>query len=96
MKLVKCARLLLAVTPFLAGCGNFWQAPGSSSGSGGTTSTTLSSGYFYVINQSTKQIVAYDINSGTLNQIGAYNLSAAPYAMVIAPSGSFLYVHWNC
>ncbi len=91
MRLVKCARLLLAVTPFLAGCGNFWQAPGSS-GSGGTTTTTLSSGYFYVLNQSTKQIVAYNINSGSLNQIGAYNLSAAPYALAVAPSGDFLYV----
>jgi 6-phosphogluconolactonase (cycloisomerase 2 family) len=92
MRLVKCARLLLVVVPFLAGCGNFWQAPSGSSGSGGNTSTTLSSGYFYVINQSTKQLVAYDILSGSLNQIGAYNLSAAPYAMAVAPSGDFLYV----
>ena len=91
MKLVKCAWMLLAMTLLLTGCGNFWKAP-SSSGSGGTTSTTLSSGYFYVINQSTKQLVAYDINSGALNQIAVYNLSAAPYAIAIAPSNSYLYV----
>ncbi len=90
MRIGTCARLLLAVTPFLAGCGDFWQAP-SSSGSG-TTSTTLSSGYFYVLNQETAQIVAYNINSGTLNQIGAYTLSAAPTAIAIAPGGGFLYV----
>lgn len=91
MKLRKCVRLLLALAPLLAGCGDFWQAPSGSSGSG-TTSTTLSSGYFYVINQKTSQIVAYDINSGTLNQIGAYTLAAAPTAIAIAPGGSFLYV----
>jgi 6-phosphogluconolactonase len=91
MKLRKCARLLLALAPLLAGCGDFWQAPSGSSGSG-TTSTTLSSGYFYVINQKTSQIVAYNINSGTLNQIGAYTLAAAPTAVAIAPGGSFLYV----
>jgi len=91
MKLRKRARLLLAVTPFLAGCGNFWQAPSGSSGSGSTT-TTLSSGYFYVINQATSEIVAYDINTGALNQIGAYTLAAAPSAIAIAPNGNFLYV----
>ena len=91
MKLRKCARLLLVLTPLLAGCGNFWAPPSGSSGSG-TTSTTLSSGYFYVINQETSQIVAYDINSGALNQIGAYTLAAAPAAIAIAPKGSFLYV----
>jgi 6-phosphogluconolactonase len=91
MKIRKCARLLLAVTPMLAGCGNFWQAPSGSSGSG-TTTTTLSSGPFYVLNQKTSQIVAYDINSGTLNQIGAYTLAAAPTAIAIAPGGGFLYV----
>ncbi|HEY1766483.1 MAG TPA: beta-propeller fold lactonase family protein [Terracidiphilus sp.] len=90
MKIGKCARLLLAVTPVLAGCGNFWKAP-SSTGTG-TTSTSLSSGYFYVLNQATSQIVAYDIVSGALTQIAAYTLSAAPTAIAIAPTGSFLYV----
>lgn len=90
MKLGKRAWLLLALAPFLAGCGDFWAPPGSSSS--GTTSTTLSSGYFYVINQETMQLVAYDINSGSLNKINAYTLSAAPYAIAIAPGGSFLYV----
>jgi 6-phosphogluconolactonase (cycloisomerase 2 family) len=37
MKMVRFARLLLAATPLVAGCGNFWQAPNNS-----TTSFTLS------------------------------------------------------
>ena len=91
MKIGKFARLLLAVTPFLAGCGNFWQPPSGSTGTG-TTTTTLSSGNFYVLNLATRQIVGYNINSGSLNQIGAYTLSSAPNAIAIAPSGKFLYV----
>jgi 6-phosphogluconolactonase (cycloisomerase 2 family) len=91
MKIGKFARLLLAVPPFLAGCGNFWQPPSGSTGTG-TTTTTLSSGNFYVLNLATRQIVGYNINSGSLNQIGAYTLSSAPNAIAIAPSGKFLYV----
>ncbi len=92
MKIARGARLLLAVTPFLAGCGDFWQAPNGSSTTTTTTSTTLSSGNFYVINSATDQIVAYSINSGTLNQIGVSNLSAAPTAIAMSPGGGFLYV----
>jgi len=90
MKLRTCAKLLLAGTPLLAGCGNFWQAPSSSAT--GTTNTTLSSGYFYVINQGTSQIVAYDISSGKLETIGTYTLSAAPTALAVAPGNGYLYV----
>ena len=83
--------LLLVLAPFVGGCGNFWQAPGSSSG-GGNTGTTLSSGVFYVLNQTTRQIVAYSISSGSLTTIGTYSLTTAPYAIAIAPSNGFLYV----
>jgi 6-phosphogluconolactonase (cycloisomerase 2 family) len=45
------------------------------------------------MNQGTRQIVAYSINSGAITQVGSpYTLSAAPYSSAIAPSGSFLYV----
>lgn len=64
-----------------------------------TTSSTCSSssggngGVFYVLNQATKQIVAYSIASGKLAQIGSpHTLSAAPYSIAIAPNGRFLYV----
>ena len=92
MKIARRARLLLAVTPLLAGCGDFWQAPSTTSTTTTTTTTSLSSGYFYVINQATSQIVAYDITSGTLNQIAAYTLAAAPTAIAMSPGGGFLYV----
>jgi 6-phosphogluconolactonase (cycloisomerase 2 family) len=52
----------------------------------------LSSGNFYVLNQATSQIVAYNINSGSLNQIGVSTMSSAPIAIAVAPSGNFLYV----
>jgi 6-phosphogluconolactonase (cycloisomerase 2 family) len=48
---------------------------------------------FYVLNQATKQVVAYSIVTGKLTQIGSPNaLSAAPYSIAIAPGGGFLYV----
>jgi 6-phosphogluconolactonase (cycloisomerase 2 family) len=51
------------------------------------------SGVFYVLNQGTKQIVAYSIVSGALTPIGSpFVLSAAPYSIAIAPGGGFLYV----
>jgi hypothetical protein len=84
--------LLLVAAPFMDGCGDFWQAPSGSGGGGGTTPTTLSSGDFYVLNQTTKQIVAYYINAGSLTTIGSYSLTAAPYAIAIAPGNGFLYV----
>jgi 6-phosphogluconolactonase (cycloisomerase 2 family) len=74
----------------LAGCKGFWDPPPSTSTTT-TTPTTLSSGVFYVLNQTSGQIVAYDISSGTLNKIGAYAI-AGPTAMAIAPNGNFLYV----
>jgi len=52
MKIGKSARLLLAAAPvltgFLAGCGDFWQAP---AGGSTTTSTGASSTVFYVLNR---------------------------------------------
>lgn len=58
-----------------------------------SSSSGNSSGVFYVLNQATKQIVAYSIDSGKLTQIGSpYTLSAAPYSIAIAPNGGFLYV----
>jgi len=97
MKVVGWARLLpallLVLVPFLDGCGNFWQAPGGGSGGGGgTTPSTLNSGVFYVLNQTSKQIVAYQINSGTLSTVGTYSLNAAPYSIAIGPGNAFLYV----
>jgi len=93
MKLRRWARALL-VAPvaigLLTGCANFWQAPSTTT----TTTTTASSGYFYVLNQETKQIAAFSIISGTLTEISGspYPLAATPTALAVAPNGSFLYV----
>lgn len=90
---IKFGVVLLAVTALLAGCKGFWDAPASTSTTP-TTPTQLSSGVFYVLNQTTKQIAAYSISSGSLVQVSGspYTLAAAPYCIAIAPGGGFLYV----
>lgn len=82
----------LASLVFLAGCKGFWDLP-ASTGTGGTTPTTLSSGVFYVLNQTTDQIVTYTISSGKLSTPVALTLPApAPITLAVAPNGKFLYV----
>jgi DNA-binding beta-propeller fold protein YncE len=74
----------------LAGCKGFWDPPATTTT---TTPTTLSSGVFYVLNQTTDQIVAYRISSGSLSKIGALTPpSPDPLAIAVAPNGQFLYV----
>jgi 6-phosphogluconolactonase (cycloisomerase 2 family) len=97
MKTGKGARLLFVLAPLLigfgTGCGNFWEAPSGGSGSSGSTSTTtLSSGIFYVLNEETAQVVAMSINSGVLTTIDSYPLPSQPLAMTLSPNGNFLYV----
>lgn len=93
MKSLRWAAMGLVLAPLLAGCKGFWDLPASTGSGTGTTPTTLSSGVFYVLNQTTDQIVAYTISSGTLNKIGALTLAApAPLAIAVAPNGQFLYV----
>ncbi len=91
MKIGSLAGLSLIAAAFLAGCSGFWDAPSSTSP---TTPTTLSSGVFYVLNQTTKQIAAYSISSGKLQTVSGspYSLSAAPFSIPVAPGGGFLYV----
>jgi len=91
MKITKWVSvLLLGAMPLLNGCSNFWQAPSSSSD--GTTTTTLSSGVFWVLNIKTAQIVAYYVNAGTLTKIAYYSTPDTPVALTVAPSNSFLYL----
>ncbi len=88
MNLRRWVVLGLVLAGFLAGCKNFWKLP-SGSGSGSGTGTTLSSGIFYVLDQTADQIVAYDISSGVLNKIGTYTVTG-PTAMAVSPNGSYL------
>ncbi len=87
------AGLCLASLLFLAGCKGFWDLPPSTP-SNPTTPTTLSSGVFYVLDQTTKEVVGYSISSGVLGAIsgGTQTLSAAPFSIAVAPNGGFLYV----
>ena len=87
------AGLCLASFLFLAGCKGFWDLPPSTT-TNPTTPTTLSSGVFYVLDQTTKEVVGYAITSGTLGAIsgGTQTLSAAPFSIAVAPNGGFLYV----
>ena len=86
---VALAAALLAMG-FVTACSGFWEAP-SNSGSGGSTT---SSGNFYVLNQQTKQIAAYNIASGALKKISGspYTLTSAPYSIAVDPNANFLYV----
>ena len=77
----------------LTGCSGFWDAL-PSTGGGGTGTTTLSSGDFYVLNGATSQMVGLYVNAGTVTALpgSPYTLSAAPIAVTVAPNNAFLYV----
>jgi hypothetical protein len=96
MKIGNGLGLLLASSVLLSGCSGFWDLPASTSPTP-VTPTTLSSGVFYVLNQTTKQIAAYSISSGSLVQVSGspYTLAATPNCIAVAPGGGFLYVGTN-
>ena len=76
--------LLLA----LSGCAGFWDAPDSTT----TTSTTLSSGYFYVLDASDAKVLSYYISSGSLTLAASKSLPATPTAFAMSPDNSYMYV----
>ena len=81
------------ITALLAGCKGFWDLPPSTTTTT-TTPTTISSGVFYVLDQTTKQLGAYVISSGTLGTVtgSPYLLPASPTSIAVASDGAFLYV----
>ncbi len=61
--------------------------------SGTCSAAPTNSGYFYLLDQTTSQVVAYSISSGTLTEVSAYTLPAAgALAIAVAPNDDFLYV----
>lgn len=95
---IKYFPVLVAIAMFLSGCAGFWN-PLPTTTTTTTTTTTSSSGVFYVLNQGTNQIVAYQISSGTLEEVtagtGAPNptsFTGTANCMAIAPGGGFLYL----
>lgn len=99
MKTGKLARFLLMALPLMAGCGDFWQAPSSSTGTSGCTTncTTASSGNFYILDAgSSPGIVGASIQTGTLTSITGspwlLTQQGTPFSMAISPNGDFLAV----
>jgi len=95
MRIGRWLRLAVAAAPLaVAGCGNFWQAPSTSTSgcTGSSCSTTTDN--FYVLNQGTQKIAEYTLSSGTVTAISGspIALGAAPVAMTVDPSGSYLYI----
>ncbi len=80
----------LATSVLLSGCAGFWDPIATTSST--VTSTTLSSGYFYLLDTSTSQIVAYEIVSGTLTKLASYATPSTPIALTVAPDNEFLVV----
>ena len=90
---IRCWASLAIAALCLTGCSGFWNAL-PSTGGGGTGTTTLTSGDFYVLNVATSQMVGLFVNAGTLTALpgSPYTLSAAPIAITVAPNNAFLYV----
>lgn len=94
MNFGKWTRLLFAAIPLMAGCAGFWDAPTNSNG--GTTTTTLSSGNFYILSKgsSVSQIYGFSIVSGKLTPLtnSPYAVTGVAFSIAMDPTGSFLYV----
>lgn len=78
----------LGIAVFFSGCAGFWDAITSTT----VTSTTLSSGYFYVLDAATSQVISYEIESGTLTELGSYATPSTPLAITVAPDNDYLMV----
>ena len=90
---------LLAAALLLSGCGNFWQAPASTTTTTGTCTTncsTSNSGAFFILNAGdTPQVIGESVVSGTTltpTTGSPWAVNGTPYSMAIDPSGGFLIV----
>jgi len=101
MKRGKWAKLLFVAAPLLvgfgAGCGDFWQAPPSTTTTTCTTNcTTATSGNFYILDAGAAPgIVGDSIVTGVLTALSGspWTVEGTPYSMAIAPNtGNFLMV----
>lgn len=79
--------IVLAALPLLSGCSGFWDVTNDNS-----TTTTLSSGYFYLVDKTNVSLLSYHVVSGTLTLVGSYSLPASPVAVAVAPNGDYLCV----
>lgn len=79
---------ILGIAALMSGCAGFWDPITSTT----VTTTTLSSGYFYILDTATSQVISYEIASGTLTEIGSYATPSTPLAIAVAPDNDFLIV----
>jgi hypothetical protein len=101
MKRGKWAMHLFVAAPLLvgfgAGCGDFWQAPPTTTTTTCTTNcTTATSGNFYILDAGLAPgIVGESIVAGVLTALSGspWTVEGTPYSMAIAPStGNFIIV----
>jgi 6-phosphogluconolactonase (cycloisomerase 2 family) len=96
MKIGRLASVVMTAILLLAGCKNFFNVPTTTGCTANCTTTTISSGVFYVLNSNAGQveIAGYSIVNSKLTALtGSPNiLPSGPYAIAIAPNDSFLYV----
>jgi hypothetical protein len=101
MKRGRWAKLLFVAAPllvgFVTGCGDFWQAPSTTTSTTCTTNcTTATSGNFYILNAGlSPEVVGESIVTGVLTSLSGspWAVQGTPYSMAIAPStGNFLIV----
>lgn len=79
---------LVVVAMMVAGCGKFF-VPQTSSGGGGTNTGN----YLYAANVTTSSIAGFAVGTSALSVVSGspYSLAAAPTALAVTPSGTFLY-----
>ena len=89
MKNVRLACLALTVALSLAGCSGFWDQPVTP-----VPPTTLTSGFFYVLNFAASQLAGFYVKAGVTTAVpgSPSTLNAAPIAITVAPNNAFLYV----
>ncbi len=89
MKIARLACLPLVVTLLLAGCSGFWDQPITPN-----PPTTLTSGFFYVLNFATSELAGFNVKAGVTTAVpgSPTTLTAAPIGITVAPNNAFLYV----
>ena len=90
MKIGRLASVVMTAILLLAGCKNFFNVPTTTGCTANCTTTTISSGVFYVLNSNAGQveIAGYSIVNSKLTALtGSPNiLPSGPYAIAIAPN----------
>jgi 6-phosphogluconolactonase len=84
------AAAAISILVFTSGCGTFFVYPGSTGGSGGTTTGN----YVYVANGTTGTLAGFAVGSSTLAAVSGspYKLGFTPVSAAVNPANSILFV----